>query len=85
MLASRHLSSSANPRIRPPGCRATLGFTLTELLTVIAIIGILAAILIPVVGKVRASAKIVRCSTNLRQLHGWLTIYSQDGMIRRPR
>ncbi len=44
------------------------GFTLIELLTVIAIIGILAAILVPVVGKVRQSARKSACASNLRQV-----------------
>ena len=44
------------------------GFTLIELLTVIAIIGILMAIIIPVVGRVRDSAKSTQDMSNVRQL-----------------
>ena len=43
------------------------GFTLIELLTVIAIIGILAAILIPTVGAVRVKARESQASSNIRQ------------------
>lgn len=43
-------------------------FTLIELLTVIAIIGILAAILIPAVGAVRKKASQAKSSSNLRQI-----------------
>lgn len=53
-------------------------FTLIELLTVIAIIGILAAILIPVVGKVRDSAKGAQCTSNLRQWHQTWLLYAAD-------
>ncbi len=47
---------------------ARRGFTLIELLTVIAIIGVLAAILIPTVSRVRESAKRAKCMSNVRQL-----------------
>lgn len=50
---------------RPQPKRA---FTLTELLTVIAIVAILAAILIPTVGRVRESAHVSKTMANLRQL-----------------
>jgi len=43
-------------------------FTLIELLTVIAIIAILAAILIPAVGNVRASAGNAKCVANMRSI-----------------
>lgn len=45
---------------------ARSGFTLIELLTVIAIIGILAAILIPTVGSVRSKARSTKCVSQLR-------------------
>jgi general secretion pathway protein G len=44
------------------------GFTLIELLTVIAIIGILFAITLPVVAGVRGNARKAQCLSNLRQL-----------------
>jgi len=53
-------------------------FTLIELLTVIAIIGILAAIIIPTVGKVRQSARVAQGVSNLRQIALATISYSND-------
>lgn len=53
-------------------------FTLIELLTVIAIIGILAAIIIPIVGKVRQAARATTCLSNLRQMGVAVAAYRAD-------
>ena len=68
------------PGSRAPSARRTsgCGFTLIELLTVIAIIGILAAILIPVVGAVRDSARRSVCASNLRQVGIGVHMYAAD-------
>jgi prepilin-type N-terminal cleavage/methylation domain-containing protein len=58
--------------------RSRQAFTLIELLTVIAIIGILAAILIPVVGRVRESAKLTITASNLRQIGTGIALYMTE-------
>lgn len=52
------------------------GFTLLECLVVIAIVGILAAILIPAVLSARRAANKTRCLNNLRQIGIGLSSYS---------
>jgi prepilin-type N-terminal cleavage/methylation domain-containing protein/prepilin-type processing-associated H-X9-DG protein len=53
-------------------------FTLVELLAVIAIVGVLSAIIIPVVGKVRRSAQAAACLSNLRQLQTTNILYATE-------
>lgn len=54
------------------------GFSLVELLTVIAIIAILAAIIFPVMGTVKERARQNQCMTQLQQIGMGLDMYKKD-------
>jgi general secretion pathway protein G len=59
-------------------------FTLIELLAVITIIGILVAIIIPTVSKVRGSARRAQCASNLRQIVLASISYGNDNRGKPP-
>lgn len=61
-----------------PGMNERRGFTLVELLVVIAAIAIVAAILLPVLNKGRLSAQCAVCQENLRQLDMATQMYWSD-------
>src|SRR2546425_11644948 len=61
------------PRSHPPG------FTITELLIVIAIIALLLALLLPALNKARRSAQRTACLSNLQHIGSALFLYASDG------
>jgi prepilin-type N-terminal cleavage/methylation domain-containing protein/prepilin-type processing-associated H-X9-DG protein len=60
------------------------GFTLIELLTVIAIIAVLAAFLLPALSKAQERARAIICSNNTRQLGLAWQMYAGDNGERLP-
>ncbi|HXR04254.1 MAG TPA: prepilin-type N-terminal cleavage/methylation domain-containing protein [Verrucomicrobiae bacterium] len=67
-LEARSVSAAVNPR----------GFTLVELLVVIAVIAVLAALLLPALAGAKAQAYRISCVNNENQLVTAWTIYASD-------
>ncbi|MFQ3588586.1 MAG: DUF1559 domain-containing protein [Fimbriimonadaceae bacterium] len=64
--------------------RPRLGFTLVEVLVVVAIVAILASILFPVFAAAKESAKRSVCASNMRQIGIALAMYTDDYDGRMP-
>ncbi len=60
------------------------GFTLIEVLVVIAVIMLLAGILFPVFAKARRRSRSAACQSNLRQIFSAMELYAQDWDDRYP-
>ncbi len=59
-------------------------FTLLELLVVIAVIAILAALILPTIGGVKVKSKETTCINNLKQIGMGLMVYASDSGDRFP-
>ncbi len=76
------LARTSSERRRRP--RLPRGFTLIEVLVVVAIIAVLVAILLPSLSRARAQAKTALCTSQLQQLMRAALLYKTDARDRAP-
>lgn len=87
-LLAGSLPRAFNSRLFSGGSRLTAhglrSFTLVELLTVIAIIAMLASLLFPSLKQMRERARSIECVNNLRQLGQAVHLYAGDNSQKMP-
>ncbi|MDF3057613.1 MAG: hypothetical protein K0R17_1828 [Rariglobus sp.] len=68
------------PRVIPVlfSAKSSRGFTLIELLAVVAIVGVLAALILATLGPMRANARMAKCASNLRSIGGAFNQFAAD-------
>ena len=73
-----------NCKTLSPVCSKKCGFTLIEILVVIAIIVLLAALIFPVFSRARNTARTASCASNLKQIGLAFRLYTEDYRGRYP-
>ena len=73
-----------DPARSPARLRGRSGFTYIELLVSLGVVGVLVALLVPVIGKGRASAQSAYCLSQLRQIATGFFQYAADNNHRLP-
>ncbi|MFA5865764.1 MAG: type II secretion system protein [Phycisphaerae bacterium] len=72
------MRSTVNHKSKIQNRKSIHGFTLVELLVVVAIIAVLISILLPALTQARKTARMVVCQSHLKQLGTLLYYYSED-------
>lgn len=78
MISEVTILTCPSTRVKAEGGCYRRGFTLVELLVIIAIIGVLTSLLLPALGKARSLAGRTACLNNLRQFGVAWKMYADD-------
>lgn len=74
----------AVPKPRLPVPARLGGFSLPDLLVVVAVLSVVAAIVVPVLARNRAKSRLAQCIENLKQVNGAVLLYANDQQGRLP-